>query len=89
MPTYAGSSATAGGLVFYAATQDYYLRAYDAETGNEVWKYPLPVGASATPMSYISPVDHRQYVVVSVGGAAHSKDVGDYVMAFALPTRPK
>ena len=61
-----------------------YLRAYDAETGEEIWKYPLPVGASATPMSYISPVDNRQYVVVSVGGAAHSKDVGDYVMAFAL-----
>ncbi|MBE2211337.1 MAG: membrane-bound PQQ-dependent dehydrogenase, glucose/quinate/shikimate family [Xanthomonadaceae bacterium] len=89
MPTYAGSSTTAGGLVFYAATQDYYLRAYDAETGKELWKYPLPVGASATPMSYISPVDHRQYVVISVGGAAHSKDVGDYVMAFALPANTK
>ena len=89
MPTYAGSSATAGGLVFYAATQDYYLRAYDAETGKEIWRHALPVGASATPMTYISPVDHRQYVAVSVGGAAHSKDVGDYVMAFALPDRPK
>ena len=89
MPTYAGSSTTAGGLVFYAATQDYYLRAYDAETGKEVWRHALPVGASATPMSYISPVDHRQYVVVSVGGAAHSKDVGDYVMAFALPANTK
>ena len=89
MPTYAGSSATAGGLVFYAATQDYYIRAFDAETGKEVWRYPLPVGSSATPMTYISPEDHRQYVVVSVGGAAHSKDVGDYVMAFALPNHRK
>ena len=87
MPTYAGTSATAGGLVFFAGTQDYYLRAYDAETGKEMWRYALPVGASATPMSYISPVDGRQYIVVSVGGAAHSKDVGDYVMAFALPKR--
>ena len=85
MPTYAGTSATAGGLVFFAGTQDYYLRAYDAETGKEVWKYALPVGGSATPMSYISPIDNRQYVVVSVGGAAHSKDVGDYVIAFSLP----
>ena len=89
MPTYAGTSATAGGLVFFAGTQDYYLRAYDAETGRELWKYALPVGSSATPMSYISPVDHRQYVVVSVGGSAHSKDVGDYVMAFALPADAK
>lgn len=85
MPTYAGSSTTAGGLVFYSATQDYYLRAYDAESGEEVWKAPLPVGSSATPMTYISPEDNRQYVLVSVGGASHSPDQGDYVMAFALP----
>jgi quinate dehydrogenase (quinone) len=85
MPSYAGTSTTAGGLVFYAGTQDYYLRAFDAETGKELWNYPLPVGASATPMSYISPIDKRQYVVISVGGAAHSPDVGDYIMAFALP----
>lgn len=85
MPTYAGTSATAGGLVFHAGTQDYYLRAYDGETGKVLWEYALPVGASATPMTYISPEDNRQYVVVSVGGAAHSPDVGDYVFAFALP----
>ncbi|MFT4102544.1 MAG: membrane-bound PQQ-dependent dehydrogenase, glucose/quinate/shikimate family [Burkholderiaceae bacterium] len=88
MPTYAGTSTTAGGLVFFAGTQDYYLRAYDAETGEELWRFALPVGASATPMSYVSPVDQRQYVLISVGGAARSKAVGDYVMAFALPKRP-
>ena len=55
MPTYAGTSATAGGLVFFAGFQDFYLRAYDAATGEELWKYPLPVGSSATPMTYVSP----------------------------------
>ncbi|WP_150292761.1 membrane-bound PQQ-dependent dehydrogenase, glucose/quinate/shikimate family [Sphingobium estronivorans] len=85
MPSYAGTSTTAGGLVFFAGTQDYYLRALDAGTGKELWRYALPVGASATPMSYISPINGRQYVVISVGGAAHSPDVGDYIMAFALP----
>ncbi len=89
MPTYAGTSATAGGLVFFAGTQDYYLRAFDAENGEELWRVDLPVGASATPMSYISPVDGRQYVVVSVGGASHSPHGGDYVMAFALPEAKK
>ena len=79
---------TAGGLVFFAGTQDFYLRAYDAATGQELWKYALPVGSSATPMTYISPVDQRQYVVVSVGGAARSPVVGDYLMAFALPSKP-
>ncbi|MBN9010846.1 MAG: PQQ-binding-like beta-propeller repeat protein, partial [Rhizobiales bacterium] len=87
MPTYAGTAATAGGLVFFAGFQDFYLRAYDAENGNELWKYPLPVGASATPMTYVSPKTGRQYIVVSVGGAAYSPKVGDYVMAFALPKK--
>ena len=87
MPTYAGTSVTAGGLVFFAGTQDFYLRAYDAETGDELWKHRLPVGSSATPMTYVSPSTGRQYVVVSVGGAARSPKTGDYLMAFALPER--
>lgn len=84
LPTYAGTSATAGGLVFFAGYQDYYIRAYDAENGNEVWKYPLPVGSSATPMTYVSPKTGKQYVLISVGGAPYSEDKGDYVMAFTL-----
>jgi quinate dehydrogenase (quinone) len=87
MPTYAGTTATAGGLLFFAGTQDFYLRAYDTQTGAELWKYRLPVGSSATPMTYVSPKTGRQYVVVSVGGAARSPKTGDYVMAFALPQR--
>ncbi len=90
MPTYGGNIVTAGGLVFFAGTQDYYLRAYDAATGRELWKHPLPVGSSATPMTYISPQTGRQYIVVSAGGAAYSREVGDYVIAFALdPAKPQ
>jgi quinate dehydrogenase (quinone) len=33
MPTIGGPMATQGGLVFFAATQDYYLRAFDSSTG--------------------------------------------------------
>jgi quinate dehydrogenase (quinone) len=84
MPTYAGTAATAGGLVFFAGFQDFYLRAYDAATGEELWKYKLPVGASATPMTYVSPATGKQYVLVSVGGAAYSPEIGDYVIAFSL-----
>ncbi|PDT14510.1 membrane-bound PQQ-dependent dehydrogenase, glucose/quinate/shikimate family [Rhizobium sp. J15] len=84
LPSYAGTSATAGGVVFFAGFQDYYIRAYDAENGSELWKYPLPVGSSATPMTYVSPKTGKQYVLISVGGAPYSKDVGDYVLAFAL-----
>ncbi|WP_426443463.1 membrane-bound PQQ-dependent dehydrogenase, glucose/quinate/shikimate family [Bradyrhizobium genosp. P] len=87
MPTYAGTMTTAGGLVFFAGFQDYYIRAYDAQTGKEVWKYTLPVGSSATPMSYVSPKTGRQYIVLSVGGASHSNDTADLVIAFALPAK--
>lgn len=85
MPTYAGTLSTAGGLVFFAGFQDFYLRAYDAQTGAEVWKHELPVGSSATPMTYVSPRTGKQYIVISAGGAAYSAERGDYVLAFALP----
>lgn len=85
MPTYAGTMTTAGGLVFFAGFQDDYIRAYDAHSGKLLWKHALPVGSSATPMSYVSPRTGKQYVLISVGGAGSSTDTGDYVMAFALP----
>jgi quinate dehydrogenase (quinone) len=90
MPTYAGTSVTAGGLLFFAGSQDFYLRAYDAQTGEEVWKHPLPVGSGAMPMTYVtyvSPRTGRQYVVVSVGGAARSPKTGDYFSVEPISNR--
>jgi quinoprotein glucose dehydrogenase len=81
--TLGGPTATAGGVVFTAATMDNYLRAFDSETGKEVWKYQLPAGGQATPMTYT--LDGKQYLVISAGG--HGKlgtKQGDYVMAFSL-----
>lgn len=85
MPTIGGSLATQGGLVFFAATQDYYLRAFDSATGKEIWKARMPVGSQGTPMTYKSPKTGKQYVVISAGGARQSPDRGDYVIAYALP----
>ncbi|WP_206240297.1 membrane-bound PQQ-dependent dehydrogenase, glucose/quinate/shikimate family [Novosphingobium terrae] len=87
MPTIGGSLATQGGLVFFAATQDYYLRAFDQRSGKVVWKARLPVGSQGTPISYIAPQNGKQYVVISAGGARDSKDRGDTVIAYALPTK--
>ena len=84
MPTIGGPMATQGGLVFFAATQDYYLRAFDSSNGKELWKARLPVGSQGTPMSYVSPKTGKQYVVISAGGARQSPDHGDYVVAYAL-----
>jgi len=84
MPTLGGTLATKGGLVFIAGTQDYYLRAFDTSTGKVIWKQRLPVGSQGGPMSYVSPKTHRQYILISAGGARQSPDRGDYVIAYAL-----
>jgi len=85
MPPLGGLLSTASGLVFYAGTQDYYLRAMDVETGDELWKARLPVGSQGTPMTYTSPASGRQFVLIAAGGASYSFDFGDYVIAYALP----
>lgn len=84
MPTLGGTLATQGGLVFIAGTQDYYLRAFDSSTGEEVWKARLPVGSQGGPVSYVSPKTGKQYILISAGGARQSPDRGDYVIAYAL-----
>ncbi|WP_420094456.1 membrane-bound PQQ-dependent dehydrogenase, glucose/quinate/shikimate family [Pseudomonas cichorii] len=85
MPTRGGPVTTSSGIIFMAGTQDYYLRAIDVRTGQELWKGRLPVGAETTPMTYVSPRSGRQFVVISAGGTEASKQMGDYVVAFALP----
>ncbi|NJR79393.1 membrane-bound PQQ-dependent dehydrogenase, glucose/quinate/shikimate family [Sphingomonas corticis] len=85
MPTLGGALTTESGLVFFAGTQDYYLRALDSATGRELWKGRLPVGSGGSPMTYRSPRTGKQYVVVTAGGARQSPDRGDYVIAYALP----
>lgn len=87
MPTRGGPITTSSGLIFMAASQDYYFRALDVRTGRELWKERLPVGAETVPMTYLSPVSGRQFVVISAGGNSSTTQKGDYVVAFALPQR--
>jgi quinoprotein glucose dehydrogenase len=85
-PNLGGPISTAGGIVFIGATMDPALRAFDTESGRELWKGKLPGGARATPMTYQVTSNGRQFVVVSVGGSEDWGN-GDYVVAFALPAR--
>lgn len=81
-----GGIVTAGGIVFIAAAMDTNLRAFDAETGKELWKAELPASAQATPMTYQLSENGKQFVVIAAGG--HGKlrtKMGDHVVAFALP----
>ena len=84
-PNLGGPMTTAGGLVFIGAAMDNYLRAFDVETGRELWKGRLPAGGQAAPMTYRLRPDGKQFVVIAAGG--HGKlgtKLGDAVVAFAL-----
>jgi quinoprotein glucose dehydrogenase len=81
---FGGPITTAGSLVFTAAAVDNHIRAFDSESGNELWKFELPASGQATPMTYM--IAGKQYVVIAAGG--HGKlgtKQGDYVVAFTLP----
>ena len=87
MPNMGGPIGTAGDLVFVGAALDSYFRAYDIETGRELWKHRLPAGGQATPMTYRAGRNQRQFVVIAAGGHGMlNTPRGDYVIAFALPT---
>jgi quinoprotein glucose dehydrogenase len=81
---FGGAIVTGGNLVFVAASIDGHFRAFDSRTGKVLWEYALPAGGQATPMSYM--LDGRQYIVIAAGGHGKLKtQMGDYLMAFALP----
>jgi len=77
-----GPIVTAGGIVFIGATLEHAIRAFDVETGRELWKADLPAGARATPMTYEAA--GRQFVVIAAGGGGPF-GTGDAIIAFALP----
>ena len=84
-PGNGGTIATAGGLVFVAATDDARFRAFDAKTGKELWTVKLPGAAEATPITYQG-ADGKQYLVITAtgGGFFNNAVTGDSVIAFAL-----
>lgn len=84
MPTLSGSMATKTGLLFFAGNHDFYLRAYNSYTGQELWKGSLPGRSQSAPISFISPKTGNQYVVLTVSDAHSSLNKSDYVIAWRL-----
>lgn len=85
VPNLGGPMVTGGGLVFIGAAMDNYVRAFDVETGDELWKRRLPAGGQATPMTYRLAEDQPQFLVIAAGG--HGKldtKIGDHLVAFTL-----
>jgi quinoprotein glucose dehydrogenase len=80
---YGGPVATAGGLLFLAATPDSRFRAFDQRTGEVLWQADLPAPGFATPATY--EVGGRQFVVIAAGGGKLEQPSGSSYVAFALP----
>lgn len=81
-----GPIITAGGVIFMAAVQDDYLRAFDLGDGETLWEARLPAGGQATPMTYFLEETGKQYVVIAAGGHARiGTTPGDYLVAYSLP----
>ena len=81
---FGGAVATAGGVIFVAATADEKFRAFEKHTGRLLWEYQLPAGGYATPSVYM--IDGRQYVAIAAGGSGkNATKSGDSIIAFALP----
>jgi quinoprotein glucose dehydrogenase len=82
---FGGPIVTAGGLAFIAGTFDPFIRAFDMQTGKEVWKAQLPASGNATPMTYS--MQGRQYLVIAAGGHPKITEeaLSDALIAFRLP----
>ena len=82
-----GPVVTAGGVVFVGAGSNTagYFYAYDAATGEELWKFNTGAGVFSSPAVYM--VDGEQFVTVASGGGSRGRRGGDLILSFALPPR--
>ncbi len=83
-PNIGGPIVTGGGVAFIAATMDSMIRAFDIDTGRELWRDKLPAPGMAVPMTYTA--GERQYVVIAAGGnTLPATRLDDAIVAYALP----
>lgn len=95
-PFTSGMLTTGGGLLF-AGTPEGHFRAYNQDTGEELWSYQTGSGIVGSPMTYS--IDGKQYIAVpsgwggwtgwsvfGEGGAPHLKGnrKGGYLTVFGL-----
>jgi quinoprotein glucose dehydrogenase len=81
-----GSIATAGGLIFIAATNDSRFRAFESKTGKLLWETKLEASGHTIPITYMGR-DGRQYVALTAegGGGFLGGGISNSLVAFALP----
>ncbi len=84
-----GSVATAGGLLFIAATNDSRIRAFESKTGKLLWEQPIDANGHSSPITYMGK-DGRQYVAIMAqnGGGFFGGKTSDALVTFALGDQP-
>jgi glucose dehydrogenase len=85
-PNIGGSVVTAGGVLFIGATNDGKFRAFDKDTGEELWMARLPASGFATPITYTGKKLGKQFVVIAAGGGnKYDTKFTGKLLAFSLP----
>jgi len=78
-----GSSATAGGVVFIAATDDHKFRAFDSKTGKVLWETSLNSPGYCVPIIYKGK-DGKEYVAVMSNGSGGRQAAPALLYVFGL-----
>jgi len=70
-------------LVGSGSNEAGYFRAYDAKTGELLWKFNTGAGVFSSPSMYM--VNGEQFVTVGSGGGDRGRRGGDLILSLALP----
>ncbi len=83
----AGPVVTSGGVVFVGTGSNIagYFFAFDARTGEELWRFNTGAGVFSSPAVYMA--NGEQFVTVASGGGDRGRRGGDLILSFALPKR--
>jgi glucose dehydrogenase len=85
-PGIGGGIVTSGGLVFIGYSNDSRFRAFDKDTGKELWVTKIDGSAHAVPVTYLGRKTRKQYVVIAAGGGNRYQNIfADALIAFTLP----
>jgi len=81
------NSAAPSGWAAYFGDYQRNVHAVDANSGKEIWKAELPTSGGATPMTYQTRPNGKQYLVIAAGGHAKvtEEKQSDEIVAYTLP----